>query len=439
MRRFGTLGLGLAGLLLLAGPAFAFDPEAATRAYLDSLPATARQASNAYFEGGYWFILWNFLAGSAVTLLFLVMRLGAGLRRWAESWGAPRGLQTLLVAIILFAMSSVIVSPLSYQEGFVREHAFHLSTQTFSAWLTEWLEREVIGTVIAALILTMIYFVIRRAPRNWWVIGALVIGVFTGALNVAGPVLLEPIFNKFTPMAASPSKDAILSMARANGVPADNVYIFDTSRQSTRVTAHVSGLFGTTRISLGDNLLGDGSPAEVKAVMGHELGHYVLNHAWFLIAWQTLGAVLALGLIAWIYGGMARGGAFGIRDPGDPAGLPLFLLIAGVLSFVATPLTNTLTRTIETQADYFGLNTAQEPDGFAKVTLKLSIYRKLEPTPLEEFVFFDHPSGYNRIHRAMLWKAEHLGSAVGVLSQEAPGAVAPDANPAPSPPPTGKP
>ena len=193
-------------------------------------------------------------------------------------------------------------------------------------------------------------------------------------------------------------------------MPADDVYEFDASRQSKRISANVSGMFGTTRISLNDNLLKRVSPAGVKAVMGHELGHYVLDHVYHLTIY--FGLVFGIGfvfvrramerLIAW------RGGRWGVRAPGDVAGLPLLAVVFAGWLFLTTPVLNTIIRTAEVEADIFGLNAAQEPDGFAEASLLLAEYRKMEPGPVEEFMFFDHPSGRNRIYAAMRWKAEHL-------------------------------
>ena len=385
----------------------AFDPETATKAYLATLAAAARAKSDAYFEGGYWFIVWNFLAGTAALLFLYITGISAALRRWAAARVPSFFLKTVLFSTLLLAILSILTLPLAYYQDFVREHDFGLSTQTLAAWLQDWAIGASVGAVLPSLFVPLLYRAIKAWPRNWALAATAIMGLFFVIAGVLGPVIIEPLFNKITPMQESPLKAGILSLARANGIPADNVYVFDTSRQSTRVTAHVSGLLGTTRVTLGDNLLKQG-PAVVRAVMGHEMGHYVLGHAWTLIAWQLLGALVGFTFISGIYNAALALPRFGVEGPGDPAGLPLLLLIGSLFGLLVTPLSNTLTRTIETQADYFGLNAAAEPDGFAKAALALSTYRKLEPTALEEFVFFDHPSGYNRIHRAMIWKGEHL-------------------------------
>jgi STE24 endopeptidase len=172
----------------------------------------------------------------------------------------------------------------------------------------------------------------------------------------------------------------------------------------------VSGFLATERITLNDNLLRHCSPAEIEAVMAHEIGHYVLNHTYkatmFFSLLIVIGFAFLRGASSWSLG--RWGNRWRVRSFEDVAALPLFALLLSTYFFVLTPLTNTYTRVEEYEADIFGLNTGRQPDGEAEVDLKLGDYRKLDPRPLEEFVFFDHPSGRTRIYAAMRWKAEHL-------------------------------
>jgi STE24 endopeptidase len=202
-------------------------------------------------------------------------------------------------------------------------------------------------------------------------------------------------------------------MARANGIPATDVYEFDASKQSNRVSANVSGLGNTLRISLNDNLLNRCTLPEIETTMGHEMGHYVLNHAYKGLV--MIGVVIVIGF-AFLHGGtnyaLARWGTqWDIRGITDVAVLPLALMVFSLYFFCMTPVTNTITRTMEYEADMYGLNAARQPDGEANVDLMLGEYRKLDPGRLEEFIFFDHPSGRTRITAAMRWKAEHRETA----------------------------
>ena len=216
-----------------------------------------------------------------------------------------------------------------------------------------------------------------------------------------------PLFNTPKKLADQRVVAPILSLARANGIETGEVWEIDASKQTKRVSANVSGFLGTERITLNDNLLNRCSLPEIESVMGHEMGHYVLNHVYKFI-WE-FGVIIVAGfaLLNWLFEKLRARFQWGVRGLGDVAGMPLATLILSAYFFMLTPAFNTIIRTAEYEADVFGLNAAQQPDGFAQTALKLSEYRKLEPGRLEEMVFFDHPSGRTRIFTAMRWKAEH--------------------------------
>jgi len=175
------------------------------------------------------------------------------------------------------------------------------------------------------------------------------------------------------------------------------------------MSANVSGLGNTMRITLNDNLLRRGSPEEVQAVMGHEMGHYVLDHVYHGITFFGIMFLIGFAFLAWsLDWSLARWGEkWQIRGVGDTAVLPLVVLLVSAYLFVTTPIFNTIIRTQEHEADMFGLNASRQPDGFAQAAIHLGEYRKMSPGPAEEWIFFDHPSGRNRIHDAMQWKAEN--------------------------------
>jgi STE24 endopeptidase len=209
-------------------------------------------------------------------------------------------------------------------------------------------------------------------------------------------------------MDPGPLKERILKLARGNGIPADDVYQFDASRQTTRISANVNGIFGTMRIALNDNLLARCTPEEVESIMAHEMAHYLLNHIYESLVYFALVILAGFAFMYWMSDRLLRrwGGRWGVRDSSDPAGLPLLLFLFTLFMFVATPLVNNIIRSNEVEADIFGLNVARKPEAWATVVLKLAEYRKLDPSPLEEWLFYDHPSGRSRILMAMYWQAE---------------------------------
>jgi Zn-dependent protease with chaperone function len=229
------------------------------------------------------------------------------------------------------------------------------------------------------------------------------------------PALIAPLFNRYDPLPPGTVRDQVLSLARANRIAVDQVYVVDASRQTTRIGANVSGLFGSTRISLNDNLLRRTSLPEIRLVMAHEMGHYVLNHGSRFLVYMTLLMTIGFWVVHRSFDGiLARWGAsLGIADRADPAGLPLAIALLSTFLTVITPVTNGIERQAEAEADAFAINAADEPYGFASAAMRLSTYRKIKPSPLEEALFYDHPSGYDRVHRAMTWLKENPPEMVG--------------------------
>lgn len=386
------------------------DPAEATRAWLNTVPAEMRARSDAYFEGGYWLKFWNYLLFAGISIFILASGLSSRLRDFAERSTRFRFLQPALFAVPYILVVSLLSFPLDIYSQYFREHAYGLATQSFGPWLSEQLISLAVTLVTTSIFLVVLYAVFRRAPGTWWIWGTIV-GVFFLVLSMMiAPIFISPLFNKYTPLADPKISQPILAMAKANQIPVRQVFEVDASRQSNRVSANVSGVFGTARISLNDNLLKQCSLPEIRAVMAHEMGHYVLNHSFKLILYFSLfgfGAFMFSHLL--FDRGVRRWGErWGVRGIADPAGFPLLVLLFMTFLFVITPLSNTAVRVTEREADAFGLNTAREADGFARVALRLASYRKLDPGPLEEAVFFDHPSGRARIRMAMDWKAANL-------------------------------
>jgi STE24 endopeptidase len=392
-----------------------FDPVAATNAYMAQIPASAKARSDAYFEGGYWMILWDFLYGAAVLLLLLNLRWSAGMRNLAERLTRFMPLQTFAYWLEYLVLTSILVFPLTVYEGYFREHKYGLATQTLGPWMGDQLKGLVVGLVLGGLIVMFLFSVVRRLQKTWWIWGAIVATLFNIFVVLIAPVYIVPIFNKVTRLNDPKIVDPILSMARANGIPAKDVFQIDASRQTTRMSANVSGFAGTMRITLNDNLLRRGSSEEIQAVMGHEMGHYVMHHIYTDMMFFFIVIVVAFAYLRWSLQWTLQRWAekWQIRGIGDTAVLPLVVLLASIFFFVLTPILNTFTRTQEYEADMYGLNASRQPDGEAQADIHLGEYRKMDPGPVEEFIFFDHPSGRNRIYAAMRWKAENLKLFIG--------------------------
>jgi STE24 endopeptidase len=307
-------------------------------------------------------------------------------------------------------ITALVSFPLTVYEHFLREHAYGLATQDCKQWFSEQLVMLFVQLIVTSIALVIFYFVFRCASRTWWIWGTIASVILAMLGLMLSPVYIDPLFNTYKPITDPTISEPILAMARANEIPVTQVFEVDASRQTNRVSANVAGFLGTTRIALNDNLLKQCTLPEIREVMAHEMGHYILNHGaklvlyvglFFLVAFAVAKKVFDAAVLRW-------GERWGVRGIADPAGLPLLLFIFGTVFFLLTPASNTAIRVTEREADAFSINTAREPEGMAMVALKLGAYRKLDPTPLEEFIFFDHPSGRARIRMAMDWKAAHL-------------------------------
>jgi STE24 endopeptidase len=391
--------------------ATSFDVRAATQDYLAQLPADKKASSDMYFEVGYRLYVCGILYTSALMLLLLVTGASARIRGFVVRLTARPNLQTAAYIVLFLLITALLEFPLAFYRDFVREHQYGLSKQAFGSWLRDFMLGWVVLVVFATLLGVALFAIVRRLGRSWWTWATAATVFFIALALMIAPVFVYPLFNKYTALENGPVRDAVLSMASANGIPVTDVYVADASRQTTRISANVSGFLGTDRITLNDNLLKRCSLPEIKAVMGHEMGHYVLNHNFEELLFLAILTFLLFRWLDWsLHLALRRwGNHWRITELGDPAVSPLAVAIICIFFLATTPIRNSFEREQEYEADMFGLNAAGQPDGFAQVALKFADYRKLEPSKWEEIAFYDHPSGRTRIYSAMRWKAEHLG------------------------------
>ena len=386
-----------------------FDPAAATQAYLAVLPPEAHAKATAYTQGGHWVLLWS--AVVAVVIAWLVLRSGVlvKLRTWIEAKKSRPWLAALVVLLVDGIVEGVLGLPWSVYEDWWREKGYGLTSQPLAGWMTEHLMMMAISLVISVILAAGLYALIRRAPKTWWLWGGGLVAVVFMVMMVLSPVFIEPLFNTYTPAPPGPVRDTVVAMAKANGVPSDKIYVYNGSKQSNRYTANVSGLFGTARVAMSDTMFKQGADlAEVKGVVGHEMGHYVHMHAVWLASGFGLLALISFFLVDRLFAPVAAlVGAKGVQGLSDPAGFPVISIIIAVLALVGTPITSSMVRLAETDADKFSLERVNEPDGLAKALVKTIEYRAATPSKLEEILFYDHPAVGNRVRMAMDWKAAH--------------------------------
>lgn len=392
-----------------------FDPQAATAAWLATLSPADTAKAVAYTQGGHWLILWSFVVSIVVAWIIIRTDLLGKVREGIEKRKARPVLASFVVGLVYLVLSWVLTLPWAIYSEWYREGQYGLTEQPFMGWFVEGLMSAAISTVVMAIVLIAVYALIRRARAFWWAWAAGLTAIVMVIGLVVSPIVIEPLFNTYTPAPNGPVRDAVVALAVKTGTPSDKIYIYNGSKQSDRYTANVSGLFGSARVAMSDVMFTKGADlAEVKGVVGHEMGHYVHAHVLWILGVMIVLSALAFWLTDQLYP-VARKllGANKVGDIRDPAGLPVLMAVLAFLGLIGTPLTNTLTRTIEADADHFSMVHANEPDGLSKALIKTAEYRAPSPGKLEEFLFYDHPSVGNRIHAAMEWKAAHPKSSPG--------------------------
>jgi STE24 endopeptidase len=371
---------------------------------VDSLGPDALAKAQAYTTGNHWLLLAGVVVSLLVALVIVRLRL---LDRIAGRFADPqRFLATFTVSAAFLVISTLIALPWTLYTDWHRERAFDLSSQPLGDFLGQMAISEAIGMVLGGLFLAGVYALIRKTGRRWWLWSGGLAGIVTLAALLAGPPLIEPLFNEYKPVPPGEVRTALEQIAEDVDIPKDRIFMYDGSRQSDRFTANVSGLGPSARVAIADVALKEASLAEVRAVTGHEAGHYKLGHVWRYVVIFPLLAMAFFFLLDRLFAPTAR--LLGSDATlGEPRGLPVFAVVGSVLGLLVTPITNTITRVGETEADIYSLETVNEPDALASALVKTAEYRYPRPSALEEALFYTHPSVEKRVLRAMEWKAAH--------------------------------
>lgn len=380
----------------------AFDPQSATAAYIDALGAEALARSAAYTTGNHWLLLWGLVVTVAVA--WLIIR--SGLLERIDQRLARRGpsARAFVVSAAYFIFAGLISLPWTMYEGWWRESSYGRTSQPLGDALGQSLMGLAISAVLGGLFFMGVYALIRRAGKRWWLwSGALTVAGISAVLLVA-PVLIQPLFNDYKPLPEGPVRTSLTGMAEQAGIPADRIFVYDGSRQSNNFTANVGGLGPYARIAISDIALKGASLDEVRAVTAHEIGHYVLGHVWRSVLLFSLIVMIAFFIADRGYGRVAR--ALGSRAAlSSPTGLPVVMVMLSFLLLLAQPAINASIRRGEIEADQYSLATAKLPDAMASALVKTAEYRYPRPHPVQEILFYTHPSVERRVRMAMDWKA----------------------------------
>jgi len=381
-----------------------FDPNAATARYIDSLGPAALQKAHDYTVGKEWMLLWALVVSAVVT--WLIVRSGvldAIERRIAER---RRNLRVFVIGFVYVIVSAVLSLPWAIYADWWRERSYGRTSQPLADNLVQSALATLISAVIVSVFLIGVYWLMRRSGKRWWIWSAGLAAIGLAFVMLLSPILIEPLFNKYTPVPPGQVRDAVVEMAQRAGIPPNKVYMYNGSRQSNNFTANAGGVGSTARVAISDVAFKNASLDEVRAVTGHEIGHYVLKHTWWGVLFFSVLAAVLFWLSDRLYPRFAR--AFGTDAPiSDPRGLPVIAFMISLFGLLCLPLLNTFSRTLETQADLYSLRTENRPDALSTALVKTAEYRYPRPGRLEEIIFYDHPSVQTRVRRAMEWKAAH--------------------------------
>ncbi len=387
------------------------EPAAATAAYLERVPPEVRARGDAFGRTRYLALALRLAVLVASVALVMASGAAALVRDTVRLKVRRLWLQDALCALCFLAALFLLSLPVETYAGFVRLRQAGFSQRSYFDWLGEGVLGWAVISAFYVVGITLGMALIRRSPRSWAGWATLVYLALSCVYVLISPQYIEPLFNRISPVADGPEKQAILSLARANGVPANDVFVRDASRQSDLLNAHVSGIGGVARIVLDDNTISKTPKPEFELVMAHELGHYVLAHIPKGVVFDSLIAGIGFFLIGW---GAQRlfaryGQRWRVSGLGDSGAIQILWGLVLLWGFISLPIANSISREQEAEADIFGINASRQPLGLADFMLRDADAAKLDPSPAEEWLFYDHPSARSRIEAAMRWRAEHPG------------------------------
>jgi STE24 endopeptidase len=294
----------------------------------------------------------------------------------------------------------VVSFPLSFYSGFILEHRYHLSNQTFLQWLWEHTKAMLVSVPIAVPLALLFYFFLHTYQELWWLPVATSMFIVSIALSKIAPVFIMPLFYKFTPLENETLKERILLLCKNTKMNITGIFTFNLSKTTKKANAGFTGIGKSKRIILGDTLMQHFSNDEIETVFAHELGHYVHGHIWKNILVGTMSIFLGLLITSRLYS--LSLGWFGFSAVDQLAALPLLVLWLGVYSLATSPLSNMLSRKYEYEADRYAINKTGNAPAFTSTMKKLAEMNLADtaPHPLVEFLFYSHPSIEKRIRAA---------------------------------------
>jgi len=389
------------GQTFLSGPSLSAQPDKNVRPTRYEIKVTPEMRRHTNILYALYFI--GTAYSMAVLYFLLKTRLAHRLRDAARRIARWKPATTFLTFAFLSIAIGILESPLTLYAGFIVPHEFDLTNQSLAAWFGDLGKGLALEIVVTGIIAVLMLWVVGRCRRWWFVLwlGSIPLMVF---LVVIAPIAFDPVFNKFEPLKDATLRSALLDEASRAGIEGSRVYQVDKSKQTKTMNAYVTGVGPTTRIVIWDTLLAKMNRDEILAVMGHEMGHYVLLHIWQGLAEGVVISFLVCFLAQFIYErGLSR---WRLESKDDPAALAWILLIASIFGFLLSPLANGLSRRVEHEADAFGLELTHLNEASAMAEVKLSEDSKFAPHPpaFIKFWLYSHPPAEERIDFALHYR-----------------------------------
>lgn len=352
-------------------------------------------------------LLLDLSLGAVYIVIWLAANLHLTARDWILSLTTNPYLAVALYELIFGAPYFILDLPLSYFSGYVLPHRYGQSTQTRIGWITDQLKGLALSAVLGLIVLEVIYLLLRTYPDFWWLFAAAVMLFFTVVLASLAPILIMPLFYKFTPLEDQDLANRLIRLAERAGTRVQGVYRFDMSRRTKSANAALMGMGATRRIVLGDTLLDEFTPDEIETVLAHELGHHVHGDIPIGIAVNSILTLFSFWIahlaLTWSVD------AFGLTSIADPAGLPIFGLVTAIISLIAMPLGNAYSRWRERKADRYALEATRKPEAFADAMTRLANQNLADADPAywEVFLLYSHPPIRDRVAAAQTYSRAH--------------------------------
>lgn len=354
---------------------------------------------------------WLSLGALAWTAALLVTLLATGASVWLrDHLSALGGGFRVTVALVILAIAALhepVSLALAYYGGYIVEHRYGLSRQSVAQWLGDYLKGAGIGLLLATGLGVLLYATIAAWPDWWWLIAGAGFSLVLVLLVNLAPVVLLPLFFRIRPLDRPALVECLERLASRAGARIVGVYRWELGSKTTKANAALAGIGATRRILIADTMLAEYSDDEIEVVLAHELAHHVYKDIWSGILLETAltlaGFHLAHRVLVW------AGPRLGLVGPADPAGLPLLLLAAGVVSVVLLPAALAVSRRHERRADRFALDLTSKPQAFISAMKRLGAQNLAEdePSRVVQWLFYSHPPLPQRVAAASAWAQAH--------------------------------